>query len=232
MISAQRTVLSLLVLFSSGVGSALAAPAAPERFPFFPSLLNTATGRAVKSTDFDPPEPCQGCHEEIYRQWQGSMHSNAYVDPVFRALWRLASKETDGLTDKLCAGCHTGIGTVSEEIVKDAAGDFKVSDIAAKGVQCDFCHTIVRSTMAETPSMLPQNASIIVQPGDVKRGPYGDASSPAHAPRSPSSTPAPSFAATATTSSTRSTVSTSRTPTPSGSSRSTRRRRSSARIVT
>jgi len=147
--------------------------------PFYPSLINTHTGNPVKSSEFMSPEICGGCHVEIYKQWKGSMHSHAYVDPVFQALWKLGSKETQGYVDKLCAGCHTGIGTVSEEIVMKN-GEFQVSDIAKKGVQCDLCHTVVESTFLETPTHEPQNASIVLKPGEVKRGPYKDADSPFH----------------------------------------------------
>lgn len=147
--------------------------------PFYPSLINTHTGKPVKSSQFSPPEECGGCHTEIYTQWKGSMHSHAFVDPIFQALWKLGAKETEGLTDNLCAGCHTAIGTVSEEIVlKD--GEFQVSDIAKKGVQCDLCHTVVRSTFLETPTFEPQNASIVLEPGNIKRGPYKDSQSPFH----------------------------------------------------
>lgn len=147
--------------------------------PFYPSLINTHTGRAVKSSEFMSPEICSGCHVEIHKQWDGSMHSHAYVDPVFQALWKLGSKETQGFIDKLCAGCHTGIGTVSEEIVMKN-GEFQASDIAKRGVQCDLCHTVVKSTFLETPTYEPQNASIVLEPGEIKRGPYRDAISPFH----------------------------------------------------
>ena len=147
--------------------------------PFYPSLINTHTGKPVKSTEFTSPDICSGCHVEIYKQWKGSMHSHAYVDPIFHALWKIGSKETNGFTDKLCAGCHTGIGTVSEEIImKD--GEFQVSEIAKKGVQCDLCHTIVESTFLKTPTHEPQNASISVEPGNIKRGPYKDSKSSFH----------------------------------------------------
>lgn len=168
--------LPLLFTLLGALSLALPAGAADltQKYPFFPSLLNTATGKPVKSTDFYPPQRCKGCHAEIYDQWKGSMHSNAFHDPVFRALWRLGSDETKGLTDKLCAGCHTGVGTVSEEVRRGPDGDFQVSEIAAEGVQCHFCHAVVSSNMLETPTHMPQNASIVVDPSLVMRGPYAD----------------------------------------------------------
>jgi hypothetical protein len=81
--------------------------------------------------------------------------------------------------DKLCAGCHTAVGTASEEIAFDEAqGMFTVSDIASRGVQCDFCHTIAGTTHHQTPTGEPQNASLISDPGPVKRGPFHDAETP------------------------------------------------------
>ena len=147
--------------------------------PFYPSLINTTTGKPVSSSEFMSPDICGGCHAEIFAQWKGSMHSHAFHDPIFQALWKLGSQETKGLTDKLCAGCHTGIGTVSEEIILQD-GEFQVSAIAKRGVQCDLCHTVVKSTFLETPTHEPQNASIVLAPGDIKRGPYKDSVSPFH----------------------------------------------------
>ena len=160
--------------------AAAPAAAADETFPFFPSLLTTATGRPVASTEFEDPGICMGCHPELYKQWNGSMHSNAFVDPVFQALWRIGVKETGGAVERLCAGCHTAIGTVAGEVRLGPDGVFQASDIAKKGVQCDLCHTIKAARDHETPTREPQNASIVVDPGPVKRGPYKDADSPYH----------------------------------------------------
>ena len=177
-----------LALIAVGLGVASAATAS-EKQPFYPSLINTATGEAVKSTAFFPPSKCKGCHGAIYDQWRGSMHSNAYRDPVFQALWKVASDETGGLTDKLCAGCHTGVGTVAEEIVRGDDGEFRVSEIAQEGGQCNLCHSVVRSNMLETPTHMPQNASIVVDPGLTMRGPYEDARPMSRTPTTSGSSP-------------------------------------------
>lgn len=177
-IKRERVVLVLgIVLIAGAVLSAQEEQ--KERYPFFPSLLNTSTGQPIESSKFIHPTMCQGCHGEIFDQWKGSMHSHAFHDPVFQALWILAAEEAGGKTDKLCAGCHTAIGTVSEEVVF-SEGTFQASEIAQQGVQCDLCHSVTASTFLETPTHLPQNASIIVDPGIVKRGPYRDSVSPFH----------------------------------------------------
>ncbi len=151
-----------------------------KMFPFFPSLLTTSTGKPVASSEFEDPAVCMGCHPEIYKQWNGSMHANAFVDPVFQGLWRIGVKETEGAVERLCAGCHTAIGTVSEEVKLGSDGVFQAGEIARKGVQCDLCHTIKATREHETPTREPQNASIVVDPGPVKRGPYRDSDSPYH----------------------------------------------------
>jgi hypothetical protein len=172
-------VTALLALCLAGAAPA-AQPIDMSAFPFFPSLINSVSGRPVASTEFEDPTICQGCHAEIYKQWQGSMHSNAMKDPVFLALWKIGIKKTDGAVERLCAGCHTGIGTLAGEVKVAEDGTVTMSDIAWKGVQCDLCHTVTGSTMLKSPTFEPQNASILLDPGSNKRGPYKDSESPYH----------------------------------------------------
>ncbi|MEI6128424.1 MAG: multiheme c-type cytochrome, partial [Pseudomonadota bacterium] len=156
-----------------------AGEADQSKFPFFPSLITTDTGKPVTPDKFEDPSICAGCHPDIHAQWKGSMHSFAFADPVFTALWKLGAQETKGATTNLCGGCHTAIGVVSRDLtLKD--GDFHTSEIARQGVQCDLCHTIKATAFLETPTYEPQNASFVVDPGKVKRGPYKDATSPQH----------------------------------------------------
>ncbi len=150
-----------------------------DKFPFFPSLINTVSGKPVKPDDFESAEICMGCHSDIHAQWKGSMHANAFIDPVFQALWKIGEEETKGFTRQLCGGCHSAVGVLANDITfKD--GTFDASDIAKEGVTCDLCHTVKETAFLETPTYEPQNASLIVDPGDVKRGPYKDSESQYH----------------------------------------------------
>jgi hypothetical protein len=99
---------------------------------------------AIESSDFNDPTVCKGCHAEIYDQWDGSMHSIAYTDPVYLKEEEMASHETDGLTDTYCARCHTPIGVLSGEV--PPIGHENLSEISKKGIQCDFCHSVNKST--------------------------------------------------------------------------------------
>ncbi|NIA09271.1 MAG: cytochrome c family protein, partial [Nitrospiraceae bacterium] len=124
----------------------------------------TAEDAPYTSTDFDDPTVCAGCHAEIYKQWNGSMHSNAYTDPVYRKLDEMASNETDGLTDEYCIKCHSPIGYLTGEILP--ADRSNMGEISKKGVQCDFCHIVT--------AVSGINGAFDVEPGKVKRGPYDD----------------------------------------------------------
>ncbi len=114
-----------------------------ETSPFYPSRATTGSKNKLTSAMFDSPELCGSCHVEIYKQWKGSMHSNAWRDPIYRAVLALASKATNGAVDKLCIGCHTPIGLVTGEATP--AGD-TMSELSKQGVQCSFCHNVSDTT--------------------------------------------------------------------------------------
>jgi len=142
--------------------------------PFFPSRATTGPKGKVTSDMFEQPEVCGGCHVDMYKQWKGSMHSNSWSDPIYRAALNMASKGTDGAVDNLCIGCHTPIGLVTGEATPK--GD-KMSKVADQGVQCEVCHNISDSNGVG-------NGAYILTPKlhgrKLKFGPFKDAQSPYH----------------------------------------------------
>ncbi len=99
------------------------------------------------------------------------MHSIAYTDPVYLKEEEMASRETEGLTDTYCARCHTPIGVLSGEV--PPIGLENLSEISKKGIQCDFCHSVNKSTGIG-------NGAFMLSPNGIKRGPYDDSKSPYH----------------------------------------------------
>lgn len=144
-----------------------------SRHPFFPSRAGT-DGRKVTAQDFDLPEVCGACHMDTYKQWKGSMHSNAWTDPVYRAALNFMSKASKGKTDNFCMACHTPIGVVTHEATPGGKG---MSEVANRGVQCEVCHNISRTSGIG-------NGSFVLTPKlhgrPLKFGPYKDAVSPYH----------------------------------------------------
>src|SRR5690348_4361684 len=63
--------------------------------PFYPSRAGT-DGRNLTSGDFESTQLCSGCHMDIFTQWKGSMHSNAWKDPVYRAALSVMSNFSHG----------------------------------------------------------------------------------------------------------------------------------------
>jgi cytochrome c553 len=149
-----------------------------------PSLAQADASRPLTPQDWEDPAICGGCHTIQYQGWKGSMHSNAFKDPIFQAEWALAEKEVGGNIGNLCGGCHSPVGMLTRTIQFDPGkgkhGGFSAPAIAENGVFCDVCHTISGTTFHKASVMEHGNGSYVSSPGRVKRGPIQDAKSPYH----------------------------------------------------
>ena len=140
---------------------------------FLPSYITIKGHRKLTPDDWTDPKICGQCHPRQYRGWNGSMHSNAFKDPVFQALWAMAEKATDGKMRNHCGGCHSPSGTATGTIKFDPKmgkhGGFTADPISEQGISCDICHTIAGSNIQKTAVLEHGNTSIILDPGNVKR---------------------------------------------------------------
>jgi hypothetical protein len=129
--------------------------------------LFAQAGGDLKTGELNPSALCGECHEEIYDMWRRSMHSAAYSDPIFQASYMRAYRDTGGEARRICLRCHAPAATHS--------GDLDMSEPASReGITCDFCHSISAVDVEQN-----EHPIQIVLDG-VKRGPLGDADSPAH----------------------------------------------------
>ncbi len=69
------------------VSEAFERPISTERIPFPMKALRA--------------EECAACHQEFYREWSTTIHSQAWTDPYFQADWRFDRKQ------QICKNCHT-----------------------------------------------------------------------------------------------------------------------------
>lgn len=149
-----------------------------------PSNLATKNDRKLSPEDFEEPQACGKCHQRQMKGWQGSMHSVAFKDPVFQAEWALGFKATNGAALNDCGGCHTAIGITSGTVKFDPSlgkhGGFTAPKQAEYGVSCEVCHSVSGSTAKRTLNGQPGNASIELNPGEIKYGPLKDAKSGYH----------------------------------------------------
>jgi hypothetical protein len=127
---AARTGLGLWVpsaLVVGALGLALYSGAAfADASP--PSLV-ALPGPAPRARDagYDPRaanEACASCHQEIAAEWRGSMHQEAWIDPVFQEAYQIEQQA-------FCRGCHAPEADSEQD---PGAG------AAAVGVGCTTCH--------------------------------------------------------------------------------------------
>ena len=102
--------------------------------------------KQVRVDQFISPEVCKGCHSEIFDQWSGSMHSKAFVDPVWRAATKLfvkdVTQEGEIMEMKACVKCHTPLGFRSKSISSPEDDYDKLAALPAQGIFCNWCHNI------------------------------------------------------------------------------------------
>lgn len=117
--------------------------------PFFPHRATTTGNLVLNVKDFDDAQVCGACHVKIYKQWRSSMMSQAWDDPVYRALLKMASEATDGKVDKFCTGCHSPIGLTTGQITSQlnrSSIEDSTKNHPIPGVDCETCHNISART--------------------------------------------------------------------------------------
>lgn len=140
---------------------------------------------------YKPNSYCGSCHQEQLRDYSRSMMGRTPHDKVFQQFYLglNARGEKDGMGYKGfhpnepgdCANCHT------PDVVLNEGHEVDLMEAIArgsKGISCDFCHTVadVRVNMDPDSGRYDTdiNHVVIRARGSTKRGPYGDAVSPAH----------------------------------------------------
>jgi hypothetical protein len=109
----------------------------------FESTLSTTGAPALLGTL--RAEECGACHREIYKEWQTTIHSQAWTDPYFQTDWQF-----DG-AQQICKNCHTPLDRQQEHIVLGFRDSEKWDPVLAlnpdfdpelqhEGVTCAACH--------------------------------------------------------------------------------------------
>jgi Cytochrome c554 and c-prime len=163
-----------LATAASTVAAGGPPPVDRSLYPYYPTLLQSTPSAG----GFMPPEVCAGCHADKYKEWRGSMHALAFQDPVYQGELNKAVQAIGDENARNCEGCHSPAGVISGEI--KGAGLEGLGPVARAGVSCDICHSVSGVSHAQTPTRLPENASLILSPEKqtekgpvrVKRGPF------------------------------------------------------------
>jgi hypothetical protein len=132
------------------------------------STLALAAPQPVKRGALNSSSTCAECHEQIHTMWQRSLHGMALSDPIFQVSFMRAYFETKGKAAAVCLRCHAPVAAMT--------GDLELKDpMSREGISCDYCHSIAAVNLARASNPYE------VRLDGVKRGPLGDANSPAHA---------------------------------------------------
>lgn len=147
--------------------------------PFGLSSLSTLDGERASINDFYTSQDCSICHPRQWAEMNGSMHSVAHEDSLYRAFAEMARREAGEQVYTYCSGCHSAAGVATGLIPH--LPEEELPEQAKAGVTCDVCHQVAKLTGREGSWGEPANASFALDPGRVKRGPVDEiARNPAH----------------------------------------------------
>lgn len=157
-----------VILVASALALTLVAGCSNETTPSEPEPESETVPLGLQT-----PEQCGECHQEHYRDWQGSMHAYATRDPIFVAMLNKGVKDTEGKLDQFCIQCHAPVaskfGMTPVEQGEDGVHRMKFDPdepLVGHGVVCTTCHTM--ETAEAT-----LNAQFTLNP-DVIQGPTGN----------------------------------------------------------
>lgn len=131
-----------------------------------------------KYEQYEKPETCKSCHNDIYQQWTQSMMSQAYThhwDEIEYFELAIPHAERDPMVAGVkagCNGCHAPLSFLAGDVPPPRP---EAKSRANESVSCDICHTI-NQFKGDT----PHNFNWISEPGRTKFGPKPGLSSPHH----------------------------------------------------
>ncbi|MFZ2236039.1 MAG: dockerin type I domain-containing protein [Dokdonella sp.] len=178
----------LILLACSALALADPIPATLRDF----HLSGTQVGDAHAGS-FLPPQACASCHSntgtsgEPYASWKGSLMAKGGRDPLLFAQLATANQDVANV-GYFCLRCHVPMAVVSGNVV--VADGSTLSERDRDGVDCHFCHAMVDpryvagsspprdATVLAALEAVPAyigNATFVLDPDGVRRGPRADA---------------------------------------------------------
>jgi tetratricopeptide (TPR) repeat protein len=140
-----------------------------------PGNAATEDGGFVRAGAFPEAEYCAHCHEEAYRQWRQSLHSNAFRTPFYRTSVNILIRTKGIEFARHCDSCHNPVGVLAGALTTDSQLD---RSYERDGLTCMTCHSIqrVQSTLGNGSFVMGVPAVMVDENGNRIPGevPFGD----------------------------------------------------------
>jgi hypothetical protein len=124
-----------------------------------------------------PSEVCKSCHQDVYRQWSGSMHaqSTALSDPIHGTFYKkvVGSATEEDVKHKasgkypVCLQCH------APNAARDKTTKLDAKPAYSEGVNCVACHTLTNFKGIQGQDGKLQLGLKSYDPSDKLQGPSG-----------------------------------------------------------
>jgi len=146
-------VIFLLTLLYGMKGSAYSTDPAAQPYehaygthPFRPSQTETVSGGFVDARQIANSTFCSSCHEEIFKEWKASIHSQAASDRAYMTNVSLLADKKGISATRYCEGCHAPVALLSGELSPSGQHGGVANTLAnMEGVSCMGCHGIVKA---------------------------------------------------------------------------------------
>ena len=117
--------------------------------PFAPGFTTTTGNRFVHESQILGSAKCASCHQDIFDQWQTSMHRLAGADPAYVRAVNFLVESKGMIGTRYCEGCHAPSTLLTGKLTENGHhGGTEGTPDFAEGVGCIACHrmTAVNST--------------------------------------------------------------------------------------
>jgi len=149
--------------------------------PFLPSNATSANGQFFSPKSFPTAQYCGHCHQEAYKQWRQSVHSNSFRAPWYLKNVNMLIDEKGVQYSRHCEGCHNPVALLSGDL---SQGMPKKRPFEDEGLTCSVCHSIVSTNTTGTGSYIMGTPAVLVdEAGAPITRPVADAEILAHLDR-------------------------------------------------
>jgi hypothetical protein len=127
--------------------------------PFLPSKATSYNGEFMSPKSFPTAQYCGHCHQESYRQWRQSAHSNSFRAPWYLKNVNMLIDEKGVQFSRHCEGCHNPVALLSGDLSQGMPRKRPFED---EGLTCMTCHAITSTTTYGTGSYVMGIPAVMV----------------------------------------------------------------------